>query len=133
VADLGGEFGDLESRDEPDEVVGAVGCDAESCCSGRRSLGVGRQFAGDDLVAIVQSGSGAVHCADEAARSTTDHGEPEPSAEHLDHRIRFHCVGLLVGSRRRRYWLRPFRLGGEACSPAPSFDDAEGAGKVHAS
>ena len=73
--------------------VGAAGCDAESCCRGRRSLGIRRQHAGHDLVAVVQSSSGAVHRPDEAARPTTDHGESQPSAEHLDHRIRFHRVG----------------------------------------
>ncbi len=53
-------------------------------------LGMRRQCGGHQLVPIIEASRGAMHRPDEAARTTADHRQPQPPAEHLDHRVAVH-------------------------------------------
>ena len=58
-----------------------VGADAEGCGAFGVAGGVGREDAGDDLVAVIEAGGGAVDGADEAAGAPAEQGEAELAAE----------------------------------------------------
>ena len=64
--------------------IGALLGDAARPRRGARALGVAAHHGSHYLVVIVEARGGAVHGADERARSAADHAETQPPTHALD-------------------------------------------------